>query len=78
MLRDRGRTASPNAGWTMSAMAGLLGIQLEKSGHYRLGEGLRNPVSGDIGQAMRIVERTALLAAAATLSLLFVRYVITG
>ena len=41
MLRDRRRTASPNAGLTMSAMAGLLGIQLEKPGHYRLGEGLR-------------------------------------
>lgn len=78
MLRDRHCTASPNAGLTMSAMAGLLGIQLEKPGHYRLGEGLRKPVSDDVGQAMRIVERTALLAAAATLSLLFMRHLIAG
>jgi adenosylcobinamide-phosphate synthase len=28
---------SPNAGWPMSAMAGLLGIILEKKGEYRLG-----------------------------------------
>lgn len=78
MLRDSGRTESPNAGLTMSAMAGLLGIRLEKPGHYRLGEGLREPVAGDVAQAMRIVERTALLAAALTLGLLFVRYVIAG
>lgn len=38
MLRDRGNTASPNSGWTMSAMAGALGVQLEKVGHYRLGD----------------------------------------
>ncbi|MDP2931712.1 MAG: cobalamin biosynthesis protein [Chloroflexota bacterium] len=38
MLRDRRKTASPNAGWTMSAMAGALGVQLEKIGYYRLGD----------------------------------------
>jgi len=35
--RDHGLTASPNAGWPMSTMAGLLGTRLEKPGHYRLG-----------------------------------------
>ncbi len=30
MLRDHRKTQSPNAGWTMSAIAGALGIQLEK------------------------------------------------
>jgi adenosylcobinamide-phosphate synthase len=40
MLRRDGRlTASPNAGLTMAAMAGALGVTLEKVGHYRLGEG---------------------------------------
>src|SRR5262249_54209283 len=39
MHHDHGRTASPNAGWTMSAMAGALGVMLEKPGTYRLGAG---------------------------------------
>lgn len=38
--RREGRfTASPNAGQTMAAMAGALGVTLEKRGHYRLGDG---------------------------------------
>ncbi len=53
--RDHGRTASPNAGWPMSAMAGALGVQLEKAGHYRLGDGFRLPSTGDISRAERIV-----------------------
>jgi len=39
MWSDGGRTASPNAGWTMAAMAGALGVTLEKPGAYRLGRG---------------------------------------
>lgn len=37
--RDGGRTESPNAGRPMAAMAGALGVELEKVGCYRLGEG---------------------------------------
>jgi len=37
MLRDHGKTESPNAGWPMSAMAGALGVRLEKVGYYSLG-----------------------------------------
>jgi adenosylcobinamide-phosphate synthase len=44
MLRDRGRTASPNAGWTMSAIAGALGVHLEKVGFYELGDS-QNPLT---------------------------------
>jgi adenosylcobinamide-phosphate synthase len=38
MLYDHAKTESPNAGWTMSAAAGALNIELEKSGCYRLGK----------------------------------------
>jgi adenosylcobinamide-phosphate synthase len=48
-----GRTSSPNAGWTMGAMAGALDLTLEKPGAYRLGTG-RPPVAGDIRRAQRI------------------------
>lgn len=53
-LAQRGRTASPNAGWTMAAMAGALGLRLEKAGMYVLGEG-RAPVPADIARSRRIV-----------------------
>ncbi len=38
MLRDHKKTQSPNAGWTISAIAGALGVQLEKASHYKLGD----------------------------------------
>jgi len=38
VVDDRANTESPNAGWTMAAMAGGLGVQLEKIGHYKLGK----------------------------------------
>ena len=53
MLRDHSRTASPNAGWPMSAMAGALRVQLEKIGHYRLGDASSPLVPGMIGQSVR-------------------------
>ena len=55
MLREASNTASPNAGYPMSAMAGALGIELEKPGHYRLGTGGRKPASADIRRARRIL-----------------------
>jgi len=54
MWRDHSRTASPNAGWTMAAMAGGLGVVLEKRGAYRLGRG-RLPGPADITSAVRIM-----------------------
>ncbi|GIK43168.1 MAG: hypothetical protein BroJett011_70010 [Chloroflexota bacterium] len=43
MLNQHHRTASPNSGWTMSAMAGALGVTLDKRGAYRL-EGGQGPL----------------------------------
>jgi adenosylcobinamide-phosphate synthase len=55
MRRDSGQTASPNAGIPMSAMAGALGVELEKIGHYALGKGLRLPAPADLARARRML-----------------------
>ncbi len=61
-VRDRRLTASPNAGWTIGAAAGLLGVVLEKPGHYRIGDGLRDPGPSDIGAAIRLGYAVAAVA----------------
>jgi len=60
--RDAGATASPNAGHPMSMMAGLLGVTLEKVGHYRLGAPLRQPTPADVARAIRVMQVAAGLA----------------
>ncbi|MEX2148274.1 MAG: adenosylcobinamide-phosphate synthase CbiB, partial [Candidatus Rokuibacteriota bacterium] len=63
MRAQHGRTASPNAGWTMAAMAGALGVRLEKPGHYVLGAGAA-PTPEDIATAVRIMTVAATVAIA--------------
>jgi adenosylcobinamide-phosphate synthase len=53
--RDARHTASPNAGHPMSAMAGALGVELEKMGHYQLGAGLPLPRAADILRAVTLM-----------------------
>jgi adenosylcobinamide-phosphate synthase len=66
--RDHGLTASPNAGWPMSTMAGLLGTRLEKPGHYRLGEELPSTDLPAIDHACEIVKVAAVLTVPAMLA----------
>ncbi|HKC84003.1 MAG TPA: adenosylcobinamide-phosphate synthase CbiB [bacterium] len=63
LRRDRCRTESPNAGWTMAAMAGALSVVLEKPTIHRLGAGAL-PIVRDIERSVRV------LRAAAAVSLL--------
>lgn len=61
MWRDHGRTASPNAGWTMAAVAGALKVRLEKPGHYRLGQAEEFPEPAAISAGLRLVMLTCYL-----------------
>lgn len=74
MSRDHSRTASPNAGWPMSAMAGALGVQLEKTGHYILGDADRPLATRDITRAIQAMYLAAALGLLAALALTFLRY----
>jgi adenosylcobinamide-phosphate synthase len=60
LQRDRKNTASNNAGWTISTMAGALNIQLEKPGCYKIGD--NNVLSpAHIKKALRTMLVTAIL-----------------
>lgn len=72
MWRDRRNTESPNAGWPMAAMAGLLGVVLGKPGHYRLGDGGEADAAA-IRRGWRVVGVASVFAVAGTVSAVAVR-----
>ena len=53
--QDARLTASPNAGHPMSATAGVLDIELEKVGHYRLNPGAKSPETDDIRRSRHLM-----------------------
>jgi adenosylcobinamide-phosphate synthase len=61
MWRDHRRTKSPNAGWPMAAMAGALGVELVKTGHYRLNEGAGFPAAAHGAAALHVAGVAAAL-----------------
>jgi adenosylcobinamide-phosphate synthase len=63
--RDAGRTASPNAGWPMAAMAGALGVRLTKRAAYTLNPRGREPGWRDLARSRRVVAAAAALAVGA-------------
>ncbi len=73
MWRDHARTASPNAGWTMSGMAGALGVELEKEGHYRLGDASRPLEPADISRALGSMYAVAAMGLAVALGVILLR-----
>jgi adenosylcobinamide-phosphate synthase len=60
LQRDKHKTASPNAGYTISAMAGALNIQLEKQGYYTLGDD-HGIAAEHIPKALRVMTVNAVL-----------------
>jgi adenosylcobinamide-phosphate synthase len=74
MLGDHRRTPSPNAGWTMAALAGALGVRVAKPGVYALGAG-DEPTVDDVGRALRLLEQAVVLVVlVAIISVLAVSY----
>jgi len=72
--RDGRKTESPNAGRPMAAMAGLLRVQLEKVGHYRLGDPGEVPGVRKIDDAWRLVRLGAGIGAGVVVLALGVRH----
>ena len=60
MWRDHGRTASPNAGFTMAAMAGALGVRLVKRDAYVLGDG-GLPTAADVRRSLVVMVAAAVI-----------------
>ena len=73
MWRDHRRTEGPNAGWPMSAMAGVLGARLEKVGHCRLGDELPPPGAAHLGSAVRVIYGVAAMGVALSMALIWLR-----
>ncbi len=63
-IRDHGKTASPNSGWSMSAVSGSLGVRLEKVGYHVLGEKFGEPQPLHISRAGSIVGFSSLIVVA--------------
>jgi adenosylcobinamide-phosphate synthase len=66
-VRDGWKTASPNAGQPMSAVAGALGVQLEKVDHYILGDDKKPIMPDDIRRAEHMVWCVGSIAIALTM-----------
>ena len=78
LWRDGGKTESPNAGRPMAAMAGLLRVELEKKGHYRLGDPVVGLGTATIDAAWRVVTFCAALDATLVAAAIGVRRAYIG
>ena len=61
LRREAGRTASPNSGWPMAAMALALGVRLRKPGVYSLHEAGAQAQAGDTRRAVQLAKRSIAL-----------------
>lgn len=61
VIKDSNKTRSKNAGWPMAAMAGALGVRLEKPGAYVLGDGNADPTTDHAQRALRLMKTASIL-----------------
>lgn len=78
MRRDRAKTESPNAGWTMAAVAGALGVRLEKAGCYRLGDAERPLLPSSITDSLKLVTLSSLIWFGVGIAVSGVRYAVSA
>ena len=72
------RTESPNAGWPMAAMAGALNVQLEKVGHYKLGEANSRLVPETIDISLELMQIAILVWVLICFTVGGIRFVLTA
>ncbi len=77
-LSEHAKTESPNAGWTMAAVAGALNVQLEKVGHYRLGRAEVPLTADSIDAALKLVLISMLCWALICFIVGVIRFVVTS
>ena len=77
-LREHRLTASPNAGWTIAVMAGLLGVSLEKPDYYRLGGKYGEPATPDIERSVRLAYIVAALGVIVAMGILAFKWTLAG
>jgi adenosylcobinamide-phosphate synthase len=56
LFRDYKLTSSPNAGWPMSAIAGILNVKLDKIGNYCLNQDSNLPEPKDITRSITLMQ----------------------
>ena len=61
MMRDGKKTESPNAGYSMTALAGALETKFEKINHYKLGDGEITLTKQHVLSAISIMKLTSIL-----------------
>lgn len=61
MIRDAKNTESLNAGYPMATLAGALGVQLEKSNHYSLGDDINHISIQHVQDSIKIMILTSIL-----------------
>ncbi len=64
-ISDHNRTASPNSGWPMSAVAGALNVKLEKVNYHIIGSTYDLPYPPQIRNAVNLVGFSSILMIAA-------------
>jgi adenosylcobinamide-phosphate synthase len=77
-INDHTKTESPNAGWPMAAVAGALNVQLEKTGHYKLGDANTPPTPATIDASLELMQIATLAWALTCFMIGGIRFVITA